>query len=853
VEKRYVVAIVGLVLLIMVGGTGVLGYKQGWISPPELTVEVTATWPDGTPLESASVAALGKVRGETDSEGKLSFGIQSGIGEEVTVWVRLARPGLEVEPWEGAFVVRKWDRSDPESVRYALKAVLEPKSVSATVRVVADGEPVPGAAVAVGREAERKTGSDGQLTVDLGARSSRSARISVKASRFEPWSREVTLRAGETFLVSLERVGAVSSQITAAYETLGRVVRVSGAEVRMGSRELGRTDADGRFRFTVPEQGVKVNVRKAGFLPDPSERSLPGGRSAVVVVPLFPERAPTYRLVVLPPANGSPGNAALATALPAIEDKLADYLFSYEVFERVDATSFLRAMRDAKRTETQVLETGWAGTPLEKMADAVVHSEAALDEELVVSVQVVSVSGRRLGAFAETEGLSRIRRIAEQVAEKVVGIFPFEGYVTSVEEKEIHANLGSSGDRGVGRDARIEIWRWSGSVPPKLELKGRGRIASVNRDGSRIELESGGGVAVGDKALLLPRAEDAAFTARLDLTVLAGAEGSEVPFSDVNVYRDGSWVGTTSEEGKILVPVASRSRHRLLFVKGGIRPHSEEIQTGNGVQSKTVVVPQTMTLLRIESEPSGARVFVDGRDLGVTPVEAPVVMGFRRVRVEAQDGWRPFDEVLELTSAEESFTGSRRIVLKRDVLKEAELLLEAGQVDEATVLLAEVGPDHPDYSAAHNLLGGVYLDRTRAVEQAIEEFESVLSRPENRELVNKRFAVTFLNLGRAYFATDTPEGYRRAIQNLEIARDNKRFFPSDRHDVASHDTLYFLALASHKLYHAEPDGKLLRDTSKRWKDYFDFFPESLQAEPDVRTAREGAEQFYAEIRHELGE
>jgi hypothetical protein len=119
--------------------------------------------------------------------------------------------------------------------------------------------------------------------------------------------------------------------------------------------------------------------------------------------------------------------------------------------------------------------------------------------------------------------------------------------------------------------------------------------------------------------------------------------------------------------------------------------------------------------------------------------------------------------------------------------------------------------------------------------------------------VNKRFAVTFLNLGRAYFATDTLDGYRRAIQNLEIARDNKRFFPSERHDVASHDTLYFLALASHKLYHAEPDGKLLRETSKRWKDYFDFFPASLQEDPDVRTAREGAEQFYAEIRHELGE
>jgi hypothetical protein len=573
----------------------------------------------------------------------------------------------------------------------------------------------------------------------------------------------------------------------------------------------------------------------------------------VFVLPLFPEVPPSYRLVVLPPQTGSPSDDAVTAALPEIEDKLGDYLFSYRVFEKADTQSFLRAMRDENLSEKQIVQSGWAGTSLAEVADVIVHSEAALDEELVLSVQVVSVAGKRLGAFAETAKISRVRRLAEHVAERVVEIFPFEGYVTQATGMKIHANLGSSQDRDVRRSQRVEVWRWNGSVPPKLELKGRGEIRSVNSSGSRIDLEMGAGkVMEGDKVVLLPRAEEAAFSARLDLTVVAGTEDSGVPFADVNVYRDGSWVGTTSERGRLRIPVAPQTSHRFLFAKSGVKPHSEEISTGDGIQARTVIVPHTMTLLRIESEPSGARVLVDGRDMGLTPLQASVLRGFRRVRIEADDGWRPFDEVLELTSVEESYTDSRRIVLAKDVLKEAERLLVARQIEEAIALLSQVSPDHPDYSAAHNLLGGVYLEETNDVERAIEECENVLARPENRELVNKRFTVSFLNLGRAYFEMGTAEGYERAIHNLAIARENKRFFPKDRYDVASHDTLYLLALASHKLYRVEPNERLLAETSKRWKDYFDFFPASLREDEEVRRAREGAEKFYAEIRHELG-
>ena len=238
------VAMIAVAIALLVGGTGVLGYTQGWLLAPHLTVELVASWPDGSPLERASISARGQEKGETDSEGKLSFQLGAGIGEEVAVSASLDRDGMEFEPWEDSFVVRRWDRGDPETLRYALAAVLEPRTVAARVEVRSGDGPVVGAVVQVGGKTLGKTDDDGQLKVDLRRRTSRSAKVSVKARGFNAWSQQVTLRGGETLIVDLDAPGAPSSKgrATAAYESLGRVVRVRGAEVRLGRRKLGKID-----------------------------------------------------------------------------------------------------------------------------------------------------------------------------------------------------------------------------------------------------------------------------------------------------------------------------------------------------------------------------------------------------------------------------------------------------------------------------------------------------------------------------------------------------------------------------------------------------------------------------------
>jgi tetratricopeptide (TPR) repeat protein len=794
---------------------------------PPLTLKFKAVTPPGDALPGVSVEALGKVQGQTDAEGKLSFTFTKEVGEEVALSAALDRPGMQFKPWRQTVVVRKWD-DRPETREYAIEAKLEPAALSATIDLQSGGAPATGAEIRIdGKPA--KLDPSGHLTVDLGTNMSRSAKVSVRLKDFQPFEQTASLRAGETFVVPLVKIGAVYGKVLVAYEAMERTVPVPGVDVALGGKPIGKTDATGTLKYQAPDKEGDLEVKKDGFLPQPATAKVPARKAAQIVVALVPREAPVYRLALQPPKSGTPGDAEIDAALPEIGDKLSDQLFSHACFAKAES---------------------------DKTADAVVSVLATRSEGgLLLSVKMAWVKGRPIGGFAETGKFSRINALAEAVSSKILEVFPFEGHVVGFEEGRVITSLGSGKDRRVNKGHAVVLYHWDGSIPPKLAPLGRAVVRRVDPEFSRLELQKGGQTPViGDTVVLLPRAAEAAYDSAVALTVKAGREGSERPFADVSVYRDGIWVGVTSAAGEIRVPIGSGEKHVFLFVRGGIKPHQEEIKVGPAPEEKTVLLPQTLTRLKLESQPSGARVLVDDAEVGITPLETDVLLGFHRVKLEvAGEEWRTYDKVMEFKSLEEDYTGARRITLQKNVLSQSDALLQKGDVDGAIALLAQVQPGHPDYSAAHHRLAGIYLDEKQDPAKAIAEYQRVLELPENRELVNKRFAVTFLNLGRAYYLLGTPEGYQKAIDELLIARTNKRFFPQDKHDQATHDTLYFLALASHKLYHARGEEGLLQETSARWKEYFDFFPASLQNHEEVKQARAGAEHYYEEVRRKLKE
>ena len=165
---------------------------------------------------------------------------------------------------------------------------------------------------------------------------------------------------------------------------------------------------------------------------------------------------------------------------------------------------------------------------------------------------------------------------------------------------------------------------------------------------------------------------------------------------------------------------------------------------------------------------------------------------------------------------------------------------------------------HPDYSEAHHRLAQIYLNEKNDYDAAIREFESVLSLPENQQLIYKQFAVAFTNLGHAYYEKGSDlvqkdkdaaaQYFGKAIQNLQTAKQNTRFFPTVHYDEAVHDTYYYTALSYHKLYLITKKGAILNSANLAWREYFDFFPKKLEGNSTFEQSRESAQKYWDQIK-----
>src|SRR5258708_10165553 len=201
---------------------GVLAFGLAWSGcrkePPTLTLKFKAVTPQGEALPGVSVEALGKVQGQTDAEGKLSFTFTKGVGEEVALSAALDRPGMQFKPWKQTVVVRKWEEERPETREYSIEAKLEPAALAATLDLQSGGAPATGAEIRIdGKPA--KLDPSGHVTVELGPSMSRSAKISVTLKDFQPFDQTASLRAGETFVVPLVNTGAFYPTLLCPYPT----------------------------------------------------------------------------------------------------------------------------------------------------------------------------------------------------------------------------------------------------------------------------------------------------------------------------------------------------------------------------------------------------------------------------------------------------------------------------------------------------------------------------------------------------------------------------------------------------------------------------------------------------------
>jgi len=654
-------------------------------------------------------------------------------------------------------------------------------------------------------------------------------------------------------------------------EEYGQSSGIAGIAVNINNKEVGQTDAKGVLVYTYDgEAGKKLplTLSAPGYIPETWKTSIVLGGEVSIQRYFYPTTPKPIRTGLYRFVSNTPG-LDLKDVLNQTEASVAAQLFKYSCFREVPSQTLQAEMKQAKLNIEKITAKGWHDTPLKKTVDMIILGSVAKDEKGFLIETKFHTSGGKLilSQIVRAKGVGDLNSAAKETANAVLERFPFEGTVVSSEGERYRINLGKSGYRITkGTDFVLMAPRLSetGKVSGYRET-GKLRVKKAEESSSWTEVEDlkkDEKITIGDRVVrrIYHEGEEEASRNTFILSAKGGLPPEVSPLAAVNIYVNDEWLGSTGPDGKAEVPVRLNKSFTLMLYRHGYQQLTEKLKIEKSKDLREFVLAVNNAIFKIDSEPSSAGVFVDGEKIGQTPIldGKPVTLGFHTVKVSVGGDFRDWEEVMEFSKKEEDRTGDRKIVLPKDFLKIGQRAQQKGDIDGAIQAYKSTEKGHPDYSEAHHRLAQIYLDEKGDYDAATKEFENVLSLPENQQLVYKQFSVAFMNLGHAYYEKGNAlvqkdkdaaaQNFAKAVQNLQIAKQNTRFFPNAHYDEAVHDTYYYTALSYHKLYLISRKNNVLHSANLAWREYFDFFPKKLEGNGAFEKTKEGAQKYWDQIK-----
>lgn len=869
----------------------------------ELEVKVQATL-DGEPASQARVLVDGTEVGLTDDKGNLTEKIWRQPGEEVSVEIRMEASGYQVEPWKDSFVVKLPKAGSAES--YAIDASLKATKYF-TLVVSDDGEPLEDVSIIINGKKRGKTDESGEYVHTYETMPKRGMDFKVSKKGYTTWRKKVRVKPGQTIVASVARKSemaraaapvssmeqspvsdAAGSQsrptkkaqrrrtgkiakvyVSALTETYGVTEGIPNAVVRVDNKQVGKTNREGKFTYVYRgESGREVGLKLTapGHIPKEWKTTVKlQGKQSIETV-FYPRKPRSIRVGLYGYVNNTP-EEELADVVGTIEKAIGDNLFIYGSFVEVPKAKLRQAMMDATLDLETMSTKGWRQTKLIETVDMIISGSVTKNDQGMTIESTVNFSDGNtlLSQINKVMKKKQVEDTIKLVVNNIIEQFPFEGTVIAAEQDRYLINLGRL-DYKIrrGNEFKYMTAEPTASKRTGLDYHEAGLLVVNDNDeksswAELVNLSDNEKMHVGAKVVRRVYLEDIAKDSFI-LTARAGSSTNSRALWGVNVYLDNTWVGTTGSDGTAVVPVRLHREHDLLLSRYGYEPLQDKLTVEAGNEVKEFSLDVANALFKVDSVPAGAAVFVDGVEMGRTPLlEGTLVnFGFRKVKLSAGGEYRDWEEVLEFNESTVDRTGTDRIMLVKDYLKIGRMAEQNGNIDAAIAAYASTERGHPDYSDARHRLAQLYLDEKEDYDAAIREFENVLSLPENKQIIYKQFAVTYTNLGHAYYEKANQlihkdkqaaaANYAKALEKLKIAKQNTRFFPNKHYQEAVHDTYYYQAVSYHKLYLVTKKKAILDRADLAWKEYFDFFPKELEGRSEFTKIRQSSRKYWAQIK-----
>jgi len=820
---------------------------------------------EGQPAAQAKVTIDREELGVTDAQGVFSKQIRRKAGAEIDVTVSKEAPGYRIEPWKTTFLVKL--PKDGQTGIYRFEADLKAMRY-VTLRVSEKGASLPEAKVVVAGKEAGITDAKGEFVYLYQTQPAKGAEFNVAKAGYTTYRATRRLEPGQVIEVALSRQVVVA--IKALTDEYGRTSGVPGLSVSIDGKTVGKTDAQGSYTYDYrgePGKRAVIALAAPGYVPAAWKTTVKLEGPVNLQRYFYPTTPKPIRIGIYRVVGNTPG-VDLKDVAAQTEQALATQLFKFPAFREVPAEKLQAEVNERKLSVERITSKGWQDTPLRATVDMIALGSIAKDDGgYLVEVKFHTANGKIIfSEIARARSASGINGAVRDIANHVIERFPLEGTVVAEEGDRYRINIGKNWRIGrgteftlttptLGEGGKVAGYRETG----RMEVK-RGEDASSLAEVAM--LKEGAKVQIGDRVVrrIAREGEEGDQRTYFQLTAKGGVGTDVNPLAGASVYLNGEWAGATGANGQAEIPLRLGRNYTLTLYRHGYQQLTDKVKVGKSGEAREFVLAANNVLFKVDSEPSAATVYIDDEQVGKTPIAGGklITLGFHSVRVSYGEDYRDFFEVMEFTKKEEDRTGERRIVLQKDFLKIGERARQKGDLESAIKAYASTGRDHPDYAEARRRLGDIYLDEKEDYDRAIAEFETVLSLPENEQLIYKQFAVTFTNLGHAHSEKGSrlvnsdrdaaSTHFAKAIKALQTARQNTRFFPKAEYDEAVHDTYYYTALSYHKLYLITKQSTVMNSASLAWREYFDFFPKRLESNPAFVQAREGARRYRDQIR-----
>ena len=261
-------------------------------------------------------------------------------------------------------------------------------------------------------------------------------------------------------------------------------------------------------------------------------------------------------------------------------------------------------------------------------------------------------------------------------------------------------------------------------------------IASLSQETPRSRLQQGDRIVI---AAQRPRQVKDGSLVRLLLVDAAGR-----PLQNVTIYESGRFLGVSDQAGSVQIENLEglKPQPRL----PGYRSKNL-VRTSPGEYRLTL--EKEKVEIAIDSDPSGAKVFIDQSFVGFTPFRELVPTRASSIAIQL-DHDRAFKPVKWTTSPGQlsfDWTGANRINLKPDFFKKGQQLARAQHFEIAVSSYSKVSAQDPQYFAANLAIGSILAKSLSDPRRASRYFRMACSDQSKQILTAPEYTAACLGQG----------------------------------------------------------------------------------------------------------